>query len=224
MGAEMTDQFHITATQMRALVALLGEIPALIDDLAITLTRQDCIGAGGMRVTGGSDEQPLPINLAASDAHDLLHSTLASWARHTEESRGHAYTGPRSTIGLSTWLATNVTRLAMTEGCEEAHDEIEHAMSQCRRVCDLPADRAVLATDPHGEAIVYGLELNAKECADIARTSGVAGLTKRRVLYLVEVEAVKPLRTEKVGKYDSPILRLGEVVKAHTQRLESETA
>lgn len=140
----MTDQFHITATQMRALVALLGEIPALIDDLAITLTRQDCIGAGGMRVTGGSDEQPLPINLAASDAHDLLHSTLASWARHTEESRGHAYMGPRSTIGLSTWLATNVTRLAMTEGCEEAHDEIEHAMSQCRRACDLAKDRNIL--------------------------------------------------------------------------------
>ncbi|MBM4645591.1 hypothetical protein GS464_24585 [Rhodococcus hoagii] len=220
----MTDQFHITATQMRALVALLGEIPALIDDLAITLTRQDCIGAGGIRVTGGSDEQPLPINLAASDAHDLLHSTLASWARHIYESRGQGYTGPRSTVGLSSWLAANVTRLAMTEGCEEAHDEIEHAMSQCRRVCDRPEDRAVLATDPYGEAIVYGLELNAKECADIARTSGVEGLTKRRVLYLLEVEAVKPLRTEKVGKYDSPVLRLGEVVDAHKRRLERDTA
>ncbi|NKT97297.1 hypothetical protein MWT96_20360 [Prescottella equi] len=207
----MTDQFHITATQMRALVALLGEIPALIDDLAITLTRQDCIGAGGMRVTGGSDEQPLPINLAASDAHDLLHSTLASWARHTEESRGHAYTGPRSTIGLSTWLATNVTRLAMTEGCEEAHDEIEHAMSQCRRVCDLPADPYWKTAGTPDQA--RATELPASGIAVAAKSLGpeYAELTRDRVNGLHKTGRITAVRVLE----DTPIYRLGDVMDAH---------
>lgn len=207
----MTDQFHITASQMRALVELLGEIPALIDDLAITLTRQDCIGAGGMRVARGSDEQPLPLNLAASDAHDLLHSTLASWARHTEESRGHAYTGPRSALGLSTWLATNVTRLAMTEGCEEAHDEIEHAMGECRRTCDLHDDRAVLCVDPTLVPELEALELSATDCVKTAKTAGIS-LTKRRVDYLGEARPWIRLYKSDGGEW---VYRLGDVLSAN---------
>ncbi|MBM4509366.1 hypothetical protein GS421_07635 [Rhodococcus hoagii] len=176
----MTDQFHITATQMRhsshsSVRSRPHRRPRHHPDPAGLHRR------GGMRVTGGSDEQPLPINLAASDAHDLLHSTLASWARHTEESRGHAYTGPRSTLGLSTWLATNVTRLAMTEGCEEAHDEIEHAMSQCRRVCDLPADPYWKTAGTPDQA--RATELPASGIAVAAKSLGpeYAELTRDRV-------------------------------------------
>ncbi len=135
------------------------------------------------------------------------------------------YQGPAGTAGAALWLAEHVTSLAMTEGCEEARDEIEHAMGQCRRACDRPdEDHARLPLDPHGEALVYGLELNAKACADMARSKGVEGLTKRRVLYLVDAEAVKPLRTVKVGKWKSPILRLGEVVAAHRKLSTPESA
>lgn len=208
---------------MRALASLLREIPALVDDLAITLTRQDKLTRGSV-VGSNSGVQPLPVNLAASDAHELLHSTLASWVRHALEYRSMPYAGPRTTAGIARWLADHVTSLAMTEGCEEAHDEIAHAMGQCRRVCDLYTDRAVLPTDPHSEAIVYGMELNAKGCADIARASGVEGLTKRRVLYLVEVGAVRPLRMEMARGNESPVLRMGEVLDAHQRHSTREIA
>lgn len=212
----VTDQFHITATQMRALVALLGEIPALIDDLAITLTRQDCIGAGGIRVTGGSDEQPLPINLAASDAHDLLHSTLASWARHIYESRGQGYTGPRSTVGLSSWLAANVTRLAMTEGCEEAHDEIEHAMSQCRRVCDRPEDRSILPTDASLLAEARDLELDARGCVELMKTMGInrSEATQAQIKYLTKRKVLKPTRMVRISGTRTNLYLFGDVLDA----------
>lgn len=66
----------------------LGDLPALIEDLDITLTRQSVIGAHG---DGGKpakkDAQPLSLNLAAADvAHDLRH-TLVSAVRHLTESR-----------------------------------------------------------------------------------------------------------------------------------------
>ncbi|NKT91764.1 hypothetical protein GS854_01600 [Rhodococcus hoagii] len=220
----MADQFFITRAEMQALASLLREIPELIADLAITLTRQDNVAGGSVRIASGSDEQPLPINLAASDAHDLLRSTLAAWVRHVTETRGVTYGGLRGTAGIATWLADHVTSLAMTEGCEEAYDEIAYAMGECRRTCDRPKDRAVLPTDPHSEAIVFGLELSAKECADLARTSGVDGLTKRRVLYLVEVGAVQPLRTVTVRGSESPVLRMGEVLAAHHQQSTCEIA
>ncbi|TSD47966.1 hypothetical protein FFI94_018800 [Rhodococcus sp. KBS0724] len=156
----MSDYFISRAAQ-HLLVKLLREIPGLVEDLAVTICRLDRTGKGGIKVSSGSDEQPLPINLAASDAKDELHNELASWARHVCESRGLKYRpigfthdgdfiGPlrvddkrvpygyqESLLGLAHWLDTYIIALAMTEGSEEAYSSIEKAMGKCRRAMDI---------------------------------------------------------------------------------------
>ncbi|MFD4294153.1 hypothetical protein ACFWQG_13130 [Rhodococcus sp. NPDC058532] len=132
----MSELFFVTNADMRTLKARLEEIPELVEDLAITITRQDHIGSGVAGINDGADEQPLPINLEASEVADDLRGTIVGWVNHTCQSRGIAYPGGPSTPALAIWLARHVTSLAMTEGCEEALDEITHAMSRARRACD----------------------------------------------------------------------------------------
>ncbi len=130
------DQFFITSADMRTLRDHLREIPDLVEDLAITLTRQDRSSSGLAGISDGADEQPLPINLEASEVADDLRSTVIGWVNHTCEYRGIVYPGGTSTPALAVWLADHVTSLAMTEGCEEALDEITYAMHRARRACD----------------------------------------------------------------------------------------
>lgn len=142
----MSDYF-ISRDGQQMLVELLREIPGLVEDLAVTICRLDRTGKGGIKVSSGSDEQPLPINMAASDAKDELHNELASWARHVCESRGIAYDGDGSVLGIARWLDENVISLAMTEGSEEAYVSIEKAMGRCRRAMDIaPEDDHVVST------------------------------------------------------------------------------
>lgn len=137
----MTDRFFITRADMQALASRLREIPELVEDLAITLTRQARLGGGGGKLHSRRDAQPLPFDLNASDVADDLHGTIFGWVRHTCESRGIAYAGGTSTVAGASWLADHVTSLAMTEGCEEALDEVMHAMGRARRACDCVPER-----------------------------------------------------------------------------------
>lgn len=138
--------YFISRDGQHLLVKLLREIPELIEDLAVTICRLDRTGKGGLKVNSGSDEQPLPINMAASNAKDELYSELASWARHVCESRGIDYSGGDSVVGIARWLDENVISLAMTEGSEEAYVGIERAMAKCRRAMDIaPEDDHVVS-------------------------------------------------------------------------------
>ncbi|MFC9514380.1 hypothetical protein ACFTSD_01475 [Nocardiaceae bacterium NPDC056970] len=213
----MTDQFFIPRADMQELARLLREIPALVEDLVVTLTRQDRVGAPGLRVAKGSDEQPLPINLAASDSHELLHSTVTAWVRHVCEYRAIAYGGPLGTAGVARWLADHVTGLAMTEGCEDALDEIRYAMGECRRACDGPEDRAVLCIDPVLIPVLGRLELSASDCVATAKAAGIR-LTKRRIDYLGEIRPWIRLRKDD-GEW---MYRLGDVLSANGTPLRSD--
>lgn len=133
----IVSDFFISREGQYALVKLLREIPGLVEDLAVTICRLDRTGKGGVKISSGSDEQPLPINMAASDAKDGLHNELATWARLVCESRGLAYDGEGSVLGIARWLDENVISLAMTEGSEEAYCGIEKAMAKCRRAMDI---------------------------------------------------------------------------------------
>ncbi|WP_072689305.1 hypothetical protein [Rhodococcus marinonascens] len=142
-----TDHLFLTRAEIRQLVTMLQEIPELVEDLAITITRQDRIVAkGGPKLSRGSDEQPLVFNVNASEVADDLHGTLVGWVRHVCESRAMAYEGHVSTLSLARWLDRHVISLAMTEGSEEALDEISYAMRRARRAMDLPRPSKVLFT------------------------------------------------------------------------------
>ncbi|WP_162793454.1 hypothetical protein [Rhodococcus sp. AQ5-07] len=129
------------------LVSILRRIPGLAEELAITTSRQDHVGRGGIKVRNGSGEQPMPIHVGASSAAHELHAELTSWVRLVCESRGIDYSGSDDLLGVARWLDQHVVSLSMTEGSEEALVGITRAVNQCWRVIDLPAENDTWA-DP----------------------------------------------------------------------------
>ncbi|WP_343466368.1 hypothetical protein AAI421_14535 [Rhodococcus aetherivorans] len=138
----MSETFYLPREQQTELVELLDQVPDTIEDLTIAVTRQDRIGGNNLRIRSGIGEQPLPLNLNASEASDVLHDTLASWVRHTCEHRALDYTGRGDTMNLARWLKRWIVALALSPGADESLGEIRHAIHNARRACDRPRDKS----------------------------------------------------------------------------------
>ncbi|MFC9768808.1 hypothetical protein [Rhodococcus jostii] len=143
-----TDHLFLSRAEIKKLVALLREMPELVEELAVTITRQDRIGTPGSAGKKRGEEQPLPFNVTAAEAADDLHTTLVAWVRHVCESRGVDYDGRDGTLGVARWLDRNVIALAMTEGSGEALDEIQYAMRRARWATDRPRAEDATISDP----------------------------------------------------------------------------
>lgn len=111
----------------------IGDMPALLVELEITVTKQDKMGRGGKR--GKGDDAPLPFNWSASDAVWAINNTLTTWARHLASSRG---VQEPSAAGLLGWLLTSIDSIRMDEAATQIHDEITYAHRQALRIIDRP--------------------------------------------------------------------------------------
>lgn len=212
----MSEIYFVCREDRQMLDKLLGEIPGLIDDLAITICRQDRTGKGGMKISSGSDEQPMPFNVGASDAGDYLRNELNTWARLVCEERYISYDGSDSVAGVSVWLRKNLASLAMTQGAEDALPGIESAMKRCRRAMDIPADDDV-AVPVVDVAQARNSELNAAAIARMRHELGLPELNARRIETLLKAGALKPCRVVSMPKRDLVVYRLGDVLDAHEQ-------
>lgn len=212
----MSEIYFVCREDRQMLDRLLGEIPGLIDDLAITICRQDRTGKGGMKISSGSDEQPMPFNVGASDAGDYLRNELNTWARLVCEERFISYDGSDSVVGVSVWLRKNLASLAMTQGAEDALPGIESAMKRCRRAMDIPADDDV-AVPVVDVAQARNSELNAAAIARMRHELGLPELNARRIETLLKAGALKPCRVVSMPKRDLVVYRLGDVLDAHEQ-------
>jgi hypothetical protein len=212
----VSDQFFMPRHEQRALVALLRKVPDLVEDLAISITRQDRLTRGGPRVSTGERVQPLPFNEMASDVADELHQELTRWARHVCEERGLVYEGANATVSIARWLDRNVVSLAMTEGAESALGEIQDVFDRARRATDAPAVR-VRPIDAHRHAAARSTELHRDAIARAARELGeqYAGLTAERVNTLRRRGAIHAVRCLVATKAE--IFILGEVLDAHLE-------
>jgi len=121
----------------------LAEIPALLDELKVTLTRQDKLGhgEGGNKPTKAS-EQPLPFNVHASANLGDLRIYLVGWVRDLYETSSLAgpaclnchhgtcqairwHVLPPDTLrGMSRWLLARLDVLAKHPAAEDIHSEI----------------------------------------------------------------------------------------------------
>jgi len=206
------DGYFMPRADQVALVALLDEVPALVEDLTIAITRQDRLSGGGPKTRNGSDEQPLPLSVEAMEAHDILHDTLAGWVTLVCEQRHYPH--PRNdTLTLARWLKTHIIALALTEGAEESHDEIRHAIRQARRATDRPRERERLV-DPVQIYEAGTALLNATEIAKIAATMGedYQGLNLKRVLRLRNANHIEPVLQTADGL---DLYRIADVLTAH---------
>lgn len=224
---ENVDGFFIPRHDQQAIVDLLREVPHLTPELAIVITEFDGYATRisyQPRIRSGGNEQPLPIASAAQDAADELRNTLWVWARHTCEHRGRDYDGGHSTDGIAHWLDRNIIALALTEGSEIALPSIEKAIRRVRRAISPGTDMDLKEPDQTKLDRARAWELNARAASQIAKGLGheYRDLTKRRVLYLMEAHAIRPVRHTMIGKVAEPIFRLGDVLDAHIARRTDE--
>lgn len=115
----------------------LGDVPALSDDLDLTLSRQT---ASGARNGSRSSNKPLPFDTNASEVGWLLRNTLVGWVRDLCEA--HTEPGPPDTCGdMARWLLARLWRLQAHPAANEVVSEVLAAVGEARRAIDRPAER-----------------------------------------------------------------------------------
>lgn len=135
-GRPIHDSAYVCGSCGSDLAQALGDVPALSDELDLTLSRQT---AQGQRVGGRSADKPLPFDYGASEATFALKSTLVSWVRELAE-EGDMW--PADNLpAIGRWLLASVEDFRRREDAQEAVDEISDAVAQCRRVIDRRAEK-----------------------------------------------------------------------------------
>ena len=116
----------------------LGDVPALVDELDLTLSRQTAIG---YREGGRSAETALPFNVSASDVRDNLKATLVGWVRDLHEQTPDAAWPDDTAAACSRWLLARIGDIRVHPAGDQLRDEIGYAVGEARRIVDRPADR-----------------------------------------------------------------------------------
>lgn len=130
----------------------LGDIPALAEQLDITVSRQT---ASGARNGARSTERPLAFNYGASEAMYALRNTLVGWVRDLDPAGAD---WPADTVpALAMWLLARMGRLRTHPAAEEVVGEVCAAVRECWRAIDRAAERMYAgqcgAAGPEGECV-----------------------------------------------------------------------
>lgn len=218
----MSDQFFLPRDQQRLLRRTLATIPQLIEDLAVTITRQDRIQRSGLRIHRRKPESAVPFNVPAADAADQLHNELVTWVRHLHKHRKVPYTGRRDTNTLARWLSTNLTELALTPGSQTAATDITARVDTCTRLIDLPPDDDVVIDHRRIHDANRAI-ITANTITTIATRLGPigAGLNRDRLRLLARRGDIKPCSTD--PDTGTRFYRLGDVLHAHHARTRRAT-
>ncbi|WP_026923303.1 hypothetical protein [Glycomyces arizonensis] len=122
----------------------LDSIAEDVDDLDVTLTRQDRVTAPGSG-RHATDEAPLPINLRASDVGHRLRNTLTTWARVIIDERG--FQEPDDDLAEIARFIRGVTGwIARQEWGPECFDDIGRVAVDLARAIDTPPPMIALGT------------------------------------------------------------------------------
>ena len=118
--------------------ARLREVPGLVDELEVTITRQDRVGvsAGGSKPT----EMPLPFNLGASDARVDLRDKLVSWCRDVAERSGdsipYVQDARNAAAVAAQWLLDHLRAVAHHPAAGDLFEEITEAVWRAVKAVD----------------------------------------------------------------------------------------
>jgi hypothetical protein len=140
---------YICSHHTRQLEQALGDIPATIHQLNLTLAKQTRYAD---RTERGSSEQPLPMDPAASAASSELRHHLCNWVTIIAETRGIPL--PAAAVyhpGMDTlarWMLAHVEWLRHHEHGHVAVEELTADMRTARRVIDVPANRTTFPVGP----------------------------------------------------------------------------
>lgn len=217
----MTMDFFMPRQDQIKLREELASIPRMIGELSVTLTRQARIQRPGLSMSRRpKPESQVPIHIGAHNAADVLHNCLGTWVRLVCEQRAIVWDKGNDIITLAKWLRVNMIALALTEGSEEAYEDIKAAIDDCWRQIDIPADDDIVI-DRGRVHEANRLVVTAGQVEKLANKMGAIGkgLNKRRVETLA-ARRKNPLRPCAVDG-DVKFFRLGDVLDAHHRSDES---
>jgi hypothetical protein len=119
---------------------MLNELPRLASHLAEAATGQTRLGEPARRTR--SDEQPMRINLRASDLLDDVNRILVRWVQDMCDSHGVTYKAPDDgdgdTAKLAIWLGHNVNAIAAGDDAGMCMDEISGAVHRILTTINRP--------------------------------------------------------------------------------------
>ncbi len=147
---------YVCMHHAHALERALGDIPAVVHQLNLTLAKQTRYTDRNER--GGTDT-PLPIDPTASAAASELRAHLIAWAKLIATERGHqipvaeTLSQPAHLDVLSRWMLHHVEWLRHHEAGHDAVQELTADMRQARRVIDVPANRTTFPVGPCPETV-----------------------------------------------------------------------
>lgn len=156
-GKPAPDAFLCRACSLR-LERALGDLPALIADLDITLTRQAVIGAhsdGGKPAK--KDAQPLPFHHKAGDVRADLRHTLVTAIRHLTEARGIAEGPADNTPAMARWLLKHHASITLDPAGPDIATAVHDITHRIVGVIDLPRTRGSFKVGMCPEAYEEGM-------------------------------------------------------------------
>lgn len=194
------------------LARALGDIPALVEELDITITKVK--GLDYRKVGGGSGGKktgyPSPPEWTTSMARDNLRAVMVAWVLfcHQEQIRNQSpHVGlPADTLqAMSRYMLWRVDGLGLHDIGPTAVEEITSAVDKCRRLIDRPADRQYLGQCPACAAVGDDGRLYAKPGGAMARCNGCG-----------EQADAAALRTRLLAELDDRLCTAAEVAELST--------
>lgn len=131
----------------RRLMGWLRDVPELLEELDVTITRQDKLTSN--RVGGRSSEKPLMFNEHASDTRILLESTLRIWANALGWN-------PYIDVGpTNVYIRNRMHVIRMREDVGDLYADVQRGIRKARQAIDRPAEK-VFAGPCNTEIIAFG--------------------------------------------------------------------
>lgn len=200
-GNPRPEHQFVCVTCVQLLKQDLGEVPSMLAELDVTITRQDVISRPG--TIGKSADTALPFKWGASDALWVLGNVVTTWARMLVEHSGFRPPSDSSQVGAAKFLLTYVQSLAMHPAAGEAVDELESAVKNAQRAVDHPVDsRAYLGKCGHiaGESGCKGrvYALPKQDEGSCERCGTEHGVRERRAMMMRSM-ANRELTTQEIS-------------------------
>lgn len=178
----VADNANLCKTCTDSLSIHLRQVKGIMNDLDITRSKQDVISDRNARVSH-SREHPLGYRPAAAEAADLMHLTLAYWARTIAHELGLTVRGG-TTVGLAMWLGRHRETIRHHAGAPDLLNQVRGAISNARDIIDRPPERI------YSGRCACGGDLYARERAhQVACQScqNVYSVVERRAAMLAEI-------------------------------------
>lgn len=121
---------------------ILAELPATLDDLQTTITRQSRTSKGGGGKPTKASEAPLPFDVHASEVLDRTRNGMSTWIRHVCEVRGVPLPAigdplrPASNGAMATWLVTHIQSILADEWAPQLLADLKQLQYELRAAVD----------------------------------------------------------------------------------------